>query len=161
MHGHNISAWCSKHSMHEWTRKRIQDEVFQVVTKCSVVIEAPSQSTIHFTLKMEAAWPSKMLVSYCNTTQHYNPEDLNLNHQHHENFKSQFLFLWPLHMHLFYLHTKRGMCLKMQNTLIWDLGKPNIQNITVQSSDVKPSSFQLEAFWRIELTWGLHLMMLW
>jgi len=34
---------------------------------------------IHFTLKMEATRSSKMLVSYYNTTQLYNPEDLYLN----------------------------------------------------------------------------------
>jgi hypothetical protein len=36
-------------------------------------------STIHFTLKMEAARSSEMSVSYCNTTWHHIPEDLDLN----------------------------------------------------------------------------------
>jgi len=39
---------------------------------------APFPSTIHFTLKMEAARSSETLVSYCNTTQHHNPEDLDM-----------------------------------------------------------------------------------
>jgi hypothetical protein len=29
-----------------------------------------------------------MLVCYCNTTRHHNPEDLNLNHHHHESLKT-------------------------------------------------------------------------
>jgi len=32
---------------------------------------------LHFTLKMEAAWSSKTLVCYWNTT-HHNPEAINL-----------------------------------------------------------------------------------
>jgi hypothetical protein len=30
-------------------------------------------------MKMEAAWPSEMSVSYHSTTQHDNPEELDLN----------------------------------------------------------------------------------
>jgi hypothetical protein len=39
----------------------------------------PLPSTIHFSLKMEAARSSRMSVSYHNTTWQQNPEDLDLN----------------------------------------------------------------------------------
>jgi len=48
----------------------------------------PLPSTIHFTLKMEAAWPSKTLESYHIITWCHNPEDDNLNLYYHENLKS-------------------------------------------------------------------------
>jgi len=35
-----------------------------------------------FTLKMEAVWPSEMLITCHNSTWHHNPVDHNLNHHH-------------------------------------------------------------------------------
>jgi hypothetical protein len=52
---------------------KIQIEVFCIVTPCSV-----PEDLAAFTLKMEAASPSEMLVSYHITTRHHNSEDLDL-----------------------------------------------------------------------------------
>jgi hypothetical protein len=53
----------------------LQLMIFWVMTLCS-------------DLKMEAAWFSIMLLSYCISTWHHNPEDLDLNLHHCENLKS-------------------------------------------------------------------------
>jgi hypothetical protein len=37
---------------------------------------------------MEVAWISAVMVSYNNTAWHYNPEDTDLKHHHHENLKT-------------------------------------------------------------------------
>jgi hypothetical protein len=47
----------------------------------------PFLSTIHLTLKMEAARSSKALASYHSITQHNNPEDCVVNLHHHENLE--------------------------------------------------------------------------
>jgi hypothetical protein len=55
---------------------KTQVKIFWVVTLCSVAIRYQ-----HFRglfLKMEAVWSSEILVSYCNATQHQNPEDLDM-----------------------------------------------------------------------------------
>jgi hypothetical protein len=40
---------------------------------------------------MEVARFSETLITYCTTTWHHNPEDLNLNLHHYENLESSIL----------------------------------------------------------------------
>jgi len=50
---------------------------------------------IYFTVKMEAAWSSKTLVSYHMPTHCQNSKDHDMNLHHHENLKSHLvIFIW-------------------------------------------------------------------
>jgi hypothetical protein len=44
-------------------------------------------NSIHFTLKMEAAWTSETSVSYHNTTGRHHPKDLDLKNHRRESLK--------------------------------------------------------------------------
>jgi hypothetical protein len=61
--------------------------------------------TGHFTPKVKAAWTSEMLVSYHNTAQHHNPEELDLKCHCHESLKTRIQF------------TDLGLGLKTNSTL--------------------------------------------
>jgi hypothetical protein len=39
---------------------------------------------------MEATWTSKTMVSYHSTTQHHNPEELDLKHHRRQSLKTRF-----------------------------------------------------------------------
>jgi len=66
-----------------FTTVTIQVEVVRVVTPCSAVVKychsiGPCCLHLHFILKMAAVRSSEMLLYYCSTTQHHNPEDIHL-----------------------------------------------------------------------------------
>jgi hypothetical protein len=54
-----------------------------------------SHITMHFTLKMEVVISSKILVSYCNTTRHYNPYDLELEKRLFTHYKKSVVTVTP------------------------------------------------------------------
>jgi hypothetical protein len=72
-----------------FTAVKIQVKVFWAVTPCDAAVgyqcfRGLCCPHLHFTLKMDAAWSSVMVVSYCNITCHHNPEDLDLKHHQME-----------------------------------------------------------------------------
>jgi hypothetical protein len=70
-------------------QEAIQFQFQKIVNFSSIHTNISEDLAAFFTLKMEAARSSKTLVSYHNTTQHHNPEELILNVYCSENFKSR------------------------------------------------------------------------
>jgi hypothetical protein len=67
--------------------KKVHFMVFWVMTLCSDVVGYQHFGG-HFTLKMEAAWPSRMFASYPITSWFHNPENHDMNLQCCENEES-------------------------------------------------------------------------
>jgi len=79
-----------------------------------------------YTLKMEAAWSFKALVSYHFATQHHKPEDHDLNLHHLENLKS-------------HIHTQLHSCLlcKLRRTILRKFLKLYSEHLKKQTHYIK------------------------
>jgi hypothetical protein len=82
---------------------KIQVDVFWVVMLHYIEVAYQLLEDLHFSLQLEAARLSEMLVSYHNTTWHHNPEDKVHYHVHNSLLLDPVLSQWnPFYTLKFY-----------------------------------------------------------